>query len=60
MFLEIVVFKTEAEAQRYKDFSGDAAKMYSCDQGAEVVGRAGLGFQGFTDKPVWVVTVPQE
>lgn len=59
MFLEIVVFKTETEAQRYKDFNGDSAEMYSCDQGAEIVGRAGLGFQGYTDQPVWVVVVAQ-
>ena len=57
MFLEIVVFNNEAYAKRYKDFHGKNAQLYDCDKGAEVVGRAGLGFTGYTDTHVWIVAV---
>lgn len=57
MFLEIFVFKSQVEAQQLKDYHGATANLYECSSGAEVIGRAGLGFSGYTDMPVWVVIV---
>ena len=59
MWLEIVVFNKQAEAQRYVSAT-DGARIYDCNQGAEVIGRTGLRFKGFTDQHVWVVIVERD
>lgn len=57
MFLEIFVFNNATDAQRLKDYEGEQATIYECDEGAEVIGRAGLGYSGYSNEPIWIVNV---
>lgn len=59
MWLEVLIFKNESDAKRYV-LQNEGAQLFDCSEGAEVVGRAGLGFSGYTNQHVWVVIMKHE